>query len=306
MYVTEIERFLSENHIVYERQGENVDILTYCPLNFPKKNGITWCRHVESVDITKLNETEGIVLLAEYGETITGNVFPVLYVRNVHRTYFKMIETFFGKDNPDVVNSHIEKTAVIESVSVPESTFVGHFSYVGPDVKLGENVKIRHHVTIQGKVTIGDNTVIESGARIGVCGYGPYWDETGIPNIVPHVGGVNIGKHVYIGANACIARGCLGNTVIEDYVKIDNLVHIAHNDIIKRGAMVVAGGIVCGSTTVSEGAWIAPGAVVNESLSVGKNSILGIGAIVVKDVPAHKVLVGNPARVLREVRDGEL
>ena len=98
----------------------------------------------------------------------------------------------------------------------------------------------------------------------------------------------------------------LGSTTICDYVKIDNLVHIAHSVIVNKGAMIVANSIICGSATVGEGAWVAPGAVVNEALRIEKNSILGIGAIAIEDVPEHMVVTGNPAKILREKKEGEL
>lgn len=178
---------------------------------------------------------------------------------NVHRTYFRILGFFFEQENPDFLEERIENTAIVETDHIGNGVYIGHHSYIGPHVCIGDHVKIHHNVTIQGNVTIGEHTTIESGARIGVCGYGPYWDENKKPVLVPHLGGVRIGSNVYVGANTCIARGCLGDTVLEDYVKVDNLVHIAHNDHICAGAMVVAGATVCGSAIVKNDAWIAPG-----------------------------------------------
>lgn len=299
--------YMKKLQIRYEIKGNrDVEFNSFCPLNCLKPNSITWVRNAELLCVEKLNLVRGLILVANRKTIISGALFPIIYVDDPHKVYFMIIDEFFKEDNPDYLSAKIERSAVVETKKIGKGVYIGHHSYIGSDVEIGSNVRIHHNVTIQGKVVIGDNTVIESGASIGVFGYGPYWDNDNNPILVPHLGNVIIGKHVYIGANTCIVRGCLGSTTICDYVKIDNLVHIAHNVTINKGAMIVANSIICGSATVDEGAWVAPGAVVNEALRIEKNSILGIGAIVIKDVPEHMVAVGNPARILREKKDGEL
>lgn len=299
--------FLVEQGIKYKIVGESDDsFVSFCPLNKLKEDSITWVRDPKNLDVSLLNTIKGIILVAPATTEISGAQFPIIYVEDPHKIYFQIISEFFCDENPDIHEYKIESSAIVETEKVERDVYVGHHTYIGPEVHVGKNVTIHHNVTIQGKVTIGDNTIIESGVSIGVCGYGPYWDDDGNPVLVPHLGDVVIGKHVYIGANTCIARGCLGSTIIEDYVKIDNLVHIAHNVVLKRASMIVANSIICGSAVVEENAWVAPGSVVNEALKVGKNSILGVGTIAIREVPEHKVIVGNPGRILREKIDGEL
>ena len=232
------------------------------------------------------------------GAEISSALFPILYAENAHRTYFRILAHFFSDEDPENRGSGIASTAIVESVNIGDNVYIGHHTYIGKDVVVGNHVQILNNVSIQGKVRVGDNTVIESGVSIGTCGYGHYTDENGHPVCVPHLGGVCIGANVKIGANCVIARGCLADTVIEDYAKIDALSHIAHNVYVKSGAMIV-NALVCGSATIGENTWLAPGTVVRNQVTVGHDSLLGLGTIAAKDIPPGKLAVGVPAKVVR-------
>lgn len=112
-----------------------------------------------------------------------------------------------------------------------------------------------------------------------------------------HLGGVRIGDHVLVGAMTAIARGALQDTVIEDYVKINNLVHVAHNCHIGRGTLIGACADLSGSLTIGANCWIAPNCSIRQKLVIGEDSTIGIGAVVVKDVAPGTTVYGNPARV---------
>lgn len=299
--IKEVLDFLAKNDIEYLFEGdEEFSFKTFCPLKELKENSITWVRNAKDANVSELNEISGLVLVAELKEKIQGASLPVIYVENAHRTYFRVVAHFFESQDPENRHEGIAVTAVVETTDVGEHLFVGHHTYIGSDVKIGCNVSILNNVTIQGKVEIGDYTVIESGATIGVCGFGHYLNEEGKPVCVPHFGGVIIGSNVRIGANSAVARGCLSDTVIEDYVKIDNLCHIAHNVHIKQRAQVIAGSVIGGSTIVGEGVWLAPGSLLNNGINVGENAYFGLGAVAIKDVPGNKVVVGMPVKILRD------
>lgn len=153
-----------------------------------------------------------------------------------------------------------------------------------------------HDVWFYGLVDIGKNFKVKPGAVIGSEGFGFENDENGVPVRRPHIGGVMIGDSVEVGANTCIDRGTLDDTVIGDNVKIDNLVHIAHNCEIGENTCVVAGSVVCGSTVIGRNCWIGANATLMQHITIGDNVTIGMGAVVVKDVPNNSVLAGFKAQ----------
>ena len=290
--------FLEKTKIKYVFVGDKEESFeTYCPLNQLSNSSITWVRHADALDVQQMNACKSIVLVAELGAQIESAVFPIIYAENAHRTFFRIIENFFSDLDPENRLPKFETSAIIETDKIGDSVYVGHHTYIGPDVVIGKHVSILNNVTIQGNVKIGDYTTIESGTTIGVCGFGHYWDEEGNPYVVPHLGGVVIGSHVKIGANCGIARGCLSDTVIEDFVQIDNLSHIAHNDHIMERAILTANTVIAGSSLIGENAWLAPGSLVMNGISIGKDAFMGLGSVAIKDVPEKKKTFGNPARV---------
>ena len=98
-----------------------------------------------------------------------------------------------------------------------------------------------------------------------------------------------------IGANTCIDRGLLTDTVIGNNVKIDNLCHIAHNVTIDDNCLIVAGSIVCGSVHIGRNGYLASNIIRNQC-TIGEDAFVGLGAVVVKDVAPGRTVIGNPAR----------
>lgn len=187
-------------------------------------------------------------------------------------------------------------------------------SRIHPSVKAGQGVVIEkgcdieqgvilcHNVVVHAGSKIGKNTVIRPGAVIGGEGFGFSRLADGTPLRFVHLGGVSIGQNVEIGENTSICRGTLEDTIIEDNVKIDNLVHLAHNCHIKQGAFIIACAEVSGSVTVGENAWVGPNACILEKVNIGDSALIGIGSVVTKDVASHSVVAGNPAKFLRDIQ----
>lgn len=183
---------------------------------------------------------------------------------------------------------------------IPATAVVHASAVVMEGVVLGKGVVIEPNAVIYPGVEIGDASVVRAGAVIGGMGFGYERDSVGSPIQMPHFAGVKVGRNVDVGANVCIARGVLTSTVIEDDVKIDNLVHIAHNCVVKKGAFIIACAELSGGVVVGENAWVAPGVAIKQKIQVGDRATLGIGAVVLKDVPPDSVVVGNPAKELKQ------
>lgn len=157
-----------------------------------------------------------------------------------------------------------------------------------------------YHPPKKPRITIGHGCKIHPTAVLGSEGFGYEWDNELHEWVTfPHYGGVTIGDNVHIGANTCIDRGALTNTTIGHGVRIDNLVHIAHGVTIHNHACIIAGAEISGSCTIGKRAWIGPNACIREGITIGEGALIGIGSTVVKDVPPHTTVCGNPARPMQ-------
>jgi UDP-3-O-[3-hydroxymyristoyl] glucosamine N-acyltransferase len=216
----------------------------------------------------------------------------LIAVADPRREFARIIAEYFAPDQP----VGVAETAVIS----PHAT-IGTGCYVGPGAVIGDAVVIGDHCTVGANTvinfaTIGDHTTIGPNTTIGHFGFGYVREDDGTPLRIPHSGGVRIGSYVDIGANTCIDRGTLTDTIIRDHVKIDNLVMIPHNVDIGEGALITGGAILCGSTRIGARAWISPNASVLEGVTIGADSVVGMGAVVLRDVADGATVVGNPAK----------
>ena len=182
---------------------------------------------------------------------------------------------------------------------IDPSANIGQNAFIANDVTIGANTTVEPNVCIFPNTHIGRNCIIRASATIGSSGFGFEREDDGTPIAFPHLGGVIIGDNVEIGACTCIAQGTLGNTVIQDNVKIDNLVHVAHNCIIERNVFLIACAELSGGVRIKENSWVAPNASVNQKICVGANSLIGLGAVVVKDVVENDIVAGNPAKSIK-------
>jgi len=147
---------------------------------------------------------------------------------------------------------------------------------------------------------IGSYCTIGHGVMIGGDGFAFEVDERDRSvHKLPHFGMVVLGNNVEVMAGTCIARGSFRDTVLEDDVKVDQLVHIAHNCHVGRGTLITAGSMIGGSATIGEFCWIAPETAVLNGIAIGNYSMTGMGAVAVKDVGENELVIGVPARKLR-------
>jgi len=149
-------------------------------------------------------------------------------------------------------------------------------------------------------VEIGKNVRIGPNSSIGFEGFGFEGDGNGVYHRFPHIGKVIIGDDVEIGANTCIDRGALDDTIIGDGTKIDNLVHVAHNVRIGKNCMIIALTCLGGGVIIEDGAYVGIGASIRNQRKIGEKAFIGMGAVVVKDVDPGVTVIGNPAKPMRK------
>ena len=233
---------------------------------------------------TELNKFEG-VLISRVNSN--GNVI----ISNNPRLDF-MRALLIIKENIGFITDR-SKPIVHPTVELGENVILEH------GVTIGAGTIIEHNVVIAKGTKVGKNCLIRANASIGSDGFGFERSESGVPVKFIHLGGVSIGNNVEIGSCTCIARGTLSDTVIEENVKIDNLVHIAHNCIIRKGAFIIACAEISGGVDVGKNSWVAPNSSINQKLVIGQSSLVGLAAVVTKNVRDNDIVIGNPARPLK-------
>ncbi|MDQ6887225.1 MAG: UDP-3-O-(3-hydroxymyristoyl)glucosamine N-acyltransferase [Gemmatimonadota bacterium] len=166
---------------------------------------------------------------------------------------------------------------------------------VGAGVGVGADSRLHAAVTLYPGTTIGLRVRVHAGARIGSDGFG-YVFMDGSHQKIPHVGRCLIGDDVEIGANSCIDRGSVDDTVVGAGTKIDNLVHIAHNVRIGRLCLIVAQAGIAGSARLEDGCVIGGQAGLNGHIAIGARARVAGQSGVFGDVPAGESWSGYPAR----------
>jgi len=184
---------------------------------------------------------------------------------------------------------------VAERVELGEGAVLHPGVILGPLVKIGAESVLHPGVVLYDGVEIGRRCVIHAGTVIGADGFGFEPTQTGWEK-VPQCGTVVIGDDVEIGANCTIDRGRFEATRIGNGVKLDNLVHLAHNVVVEDGALIIAQVGVAGSTRIGARAVVAGQAGIAGHLVIGPGARIAAQAGVGKDVPAGEDQFGTPSR----------
>ncbi|HWR16449.1 MAG TPA: UDP-3-O-(3-hydroxymyristoyl)glucosamine N-acyltransferase [Terriglobales bacterium] len=202
-------------------------------------------------------------------------------------------------------NTSVGAFTVIEGdVSVGEGSTIGPNCFVGAGVKIGAGANIKSNVTIYSGTTIGKRATIHAGAALGSDGFGYVQDQSsGKYEKFPQVGRLIIGDDFEIGANSTVDRGALDETLIGHGVKIDNLVHIAHNVRIGDNVVIAAQTGISGSSVIADNVIIAGQVGIADHVTIEEGAILGAQC----GVPSNKTIRGRgmlfwgtPARPIRD------
>jgi UDP-3-O-[3-hydroxymyristoyl] glucosamine N-acyltransferase len=225
--------------------------------------------------------------------------------------YFAKVSSLFNP--PEVAKPGVHRTAVVErGTRVPASASIGPGAYVGRGVKLGRGVvigagcylgdaveigaasRLHAHVTVYPGCRLGQRTLVHSGAVIGADGFGIALEQ-GIWRKIPQTGTVVIGDDVEIGANTCIDRGALDDTVVEDGVKLDNLIQVGHN--VRIGAHTAIAGCtgIAGSTRIGKHCMIGGAANIVGHLDIADRVVIHAAAVVTKSIRKAGTYGGHPA-----------
>lgn len=282
MRLKELENEINEIFILNDAEFSNLKMLT----TFSDNESLTFINDTKYVkNIIEDNSISAIITTREIFEMEN---FPksrgVVITENPKKLFYKihnyLAETEFYWEHKE---NNIDSSANISPGAV-----IGEHSIV-----IGKNSSIEANVVINSGTIIGENVIIRSGSQIGGPGFQFLNSEQKILN-VSSAGRVEILNNVEIKNNSCVDRGVFGgNTLIKEEVKIDNLVHIAHDDVIGERTFITAGVQLGGRVIIGKDCWLGVNATVSNGINIGDNSKVSLGAVVTKDVKDNSTVTGN-------------
>ncbi|MBO1074284.1 UDP-3-O-(3-hydroxymyristoyl)glucosamine N-acyltransferase [Roseomonas marmotae] len=218
---------------------------------------------------------------------------------------------------PDLVPG-IHPTAVVAGdAEIGEGCEIGPYAIIGAGVRLGARCRVGTHAVIGPGCVFGDDcrlfphasvshclagnrVTLHQGSRVGQEGFGFTPTPEGRYVTIPQLGRVLLGDDVEVGANSCIDRGTMDDTVIGPGTRLDNLVQIGHNVVTGRGCVIVSQVGISGSTTLGDYVTLAGQAGLAGHIRVGSRARIGAQAGVLSDVPDGMDMMGTPAMPLRD------
>ncbi|HEY3485936.1 MAG TPA: UDP-3-O-(3-hydroxymyristoyl)glucosamine N-acyltransferase, partial [Ilumatobacteraceae bacterium] len=186
--------------------------------------------------------------------------------------------------HPRPAVSGIHPTAVVHPAArVGRNVGIGPYCVVGADCAIGDDTVLHAHVTLYDGVVIGRRCLLHAGVVIGADGFGFVPTKDRVEKI-PQIGGVEIGDDVEVGANTTIDRGTMGDTVIEDGVKLDNLIQVAHNVRIGAHTAIAAKAGIAGSTHIGRHCTIGGAAGIVGHIRIADHVQIDAATIVTRSI----------------------
>lgn len=236
---------------------------------------------------------------------------PAICVDNPYVAFLTLLNHYFPPQHPawgidtkavladDVTlgtDVHIGPYAVIErGCRLGDRVVIYPGTYVGADCVIGDDCVLYAHVNLYARIELGERVIVHSGAVIGADGFGFYPMADGSYRKIPQVGRVVIGDDVEIGANTCLDRAMLGDTVVAAGVKLDNLIQIGHNTTVGAHSILAAQTGLSGSVRVGPGVRMGGQVGIADHITIGEGATIGAQAGVGQDVEPGATVQGSPA-----------
>lgn len=296
MIVRDILQFLQKNNVVFGFIGNpEVSLSGYSSLYHYKPGTFAWARDQVTFKSSPIDMTTRIALLiTSFDNDGMEYCAAKILSKDPRSVFFSVIDHFWGVP----AKRGISESAIIETgATIGENVTIGQGCVISSGTIIGCNSILGANVVTIGRVEIGRDCNIQSGVVIGEDGMALVKDD-GNQCPIPHYGGVLIGNRVYIGANTCICRGTVEDTILENDVKIDKLCHIAHNCILGERSLLMAGTILLSSVEVGNDTRIHS-AIVKEQRDVGSHVLVAHGTVVTQKLADGVLAQGNPMSVMR-------
>lgn len=275
------------------------------------RNHVALAAHRNYAEDLKATSAGAVIVSEDLREGVPPDSIAIVSA-HPHQLFAEILDCLFpagtealagapGAEAPALVEENVRLGSNVilgPGVEIGRNTIIGANTVIGKGVTIGRNCVIAGNCTIECSY-LGDEVVLHAGVRIGCEGFG--WLDLGRSNRkIPQLGRVILQDGVEVGANTTIDRGALGDTVVGEGSKIDNLVQIGHNCRIGRYCLIAAQSGLSGSTILEDGVLLGGGAGTSGHLTIGAGSIVYGRAAVTKNWPAGSKLVGAPARDIKD------
>ena len=270
-------------------------VSTVSPVSEAGSESVAFCNKKGAQGLQMIKESNaGIIICRNDLEFIPDdfNDKTLILVSSPKLAFIRIMQAYFEEGTKAGISP---AATVDEKAKIHPSVHIGPNSYIG-DCEIGEGTVIHGSVHIYWGVKIGKNVLIQAGAVIGAEGQSYEMNEKGEMERFPQIGGVIIEDDVEIGANTCVMRGPMGNTMIGKGTKVGQLCNIGHGVKIGKHCRVISMSMMGGGTRIGDYSQVKLGACIRNWITVGKNTIVGMGAVVTSDVGDGKVVYGVPAK----------
>jgi UDP-3-O-[3-hydroxymyristoyl] glucosamine N-acyltransferase len=231
------------------------------------------------------------------------HIIPII-VKSPKAAFGRVMGRLFAPKSRRETAAEIASSAIIHpSAIIGGGAVIGDAAQIGPNVVIGVGVKIGARSRLMNGVRVecavlGEDCFVKSGAVIGSIGFGISGDAAGIVEL-PHIGRAMLGNRVRIGANSCVDRGFLSDTILEDDVKLDNLVQIGHNVRVGARTMMASFVGIPGSCDIGCDVIIGGQAGLADHLTVGDGAKIAGHSGIMHNVPAGEIWSGYPGMPIR-------
>ncbi len=240
---------------------------------------------------------------------------PLLRVKNPKLAFAQALTLFYV--SPYVPTGISDKAAIGKDVRIGSNPSIHPFVTIADGARIGDRVTlfpgvsvgkgsvvdddsvVHSQVSIGDRVAIGKRVIIHAGTVLGSDGFG-FVTDGGRHHKIPQVGGVVIEDDVEIGGNCAIDRATLGNTLIRQGTKLDNLVHVAHNVTIGEHCLIAGQVGIAGSTSLGNYVVLGGQVGVKDHTTVGDRVMAGGKAVITQDVAAGQIIAGFYAMPIRD------
>lgn len=285
----------------------DVEIVRVAGIDEAEPGDLTFVSNRKYISRIKKTKASAIIL----GEDIPPVSIPSLRTGDPYLAFARALELFYEPPAPEL-GIH-PAAAIVEDAEIGPNASIGAYAVIGKGCRIGANTTIYPHVVLYKGVSVGDGVVLhagvivreycqignrvilQNGVVIGSDGFGFVPTKEGTFYKIRQTGRVIIEDDVEIGSNTTIDRAAVGNTIIRQGAKLDNLVQIGHGSQVGEHCVIAAQVGLAGSTRLGRSVWVGGQAGFAGHLEVGDKAIITAQSGTSHDIPAGAMVSGSPA-----------